>query len=190
ERSRRLEPKARTPPWPWRSEPIRLKRAPPLRVSTLEVVRVDGSRESRGAVVVLPKVPPPETSSRLCPKVSELLVASRIGTVGVSVRPPASEYRLPGCVTVWPSKENRASPELPPEPPGPGPADDTSGMTGASVIPTVSPGRELGVLDALPPSPPPPAPVVSGARNSATATAFACSRVVTELMKSLGPSAI
>src|SRR5258706_12990271 len=71
----------------------------------------------------------------------------------------------------------------------PGTVDTTTGTTGTSVMPRVPVGCVLGgAAGAL--SPPAPAPVISGARNSATASALACSRVVTVAMNSAGPSAI
>jgi hypothetical protein len=67
---------------------------------------------------------------------------------------------------------------------------DTTGITGASVMPepTGAVGLDMPAGAAL--SPPAPAPAAAGARNSATATALACSRAVTCWMNSCGLSAI
>src|SRR6185437_146752 len=67
---------------------------------------------------------------------------------------------------------------------------DTTGITGASVMPepTGAVGLDMPAGAAL--SPPAPAPAAAGARNSATATALACSRAVTCWMNSRGLYAI
>src|SRR5512144_3003445 len=92
---------------------------------------------------------------------------------------------------VWPlymSWARPAGPSVDP-PPAAGPLT-TVGTTGASAIPGVVAPPALGGAAGALLSPPAPAPTASGARNSATATAFACSRLVTLWMNALGPSAI
>jgi hypothetical protein len=68
-----------------------VKRAPPLRLSSLAAVSVLGSRDSSAAAPVLEKAAPPDTSITFCPMLSTLLVASMIGPAGESVRPRESE---------------------------------------------------------------------------------------------------